>query len=55
MLKFVLGYLKTNKMCKNSVKKLPFVTTDAPDRYKTYEMCDKVIRENGRMLRLILD
>lgn len=55
MLKFVLGYLKTNKMCKNSVKRLLFVTMYAPDRYKTYEMCNKVIRENERMLRLIPD
>ena len=55
MLKFVLGYLKTNKMRKNSVKRLLFVTMYAPDRYKTYEMCNKVILENERMLRLIPD
>ena len=32
---------------KNSVKKLPFVVTYVRDRYKTQEMCDKVILENG--------
>ena len=40
-------------MCKNAVKKLQFVTMYVPDWYKTKEMCDKVIRENGQRLGLI--
>ena len=33
-------------MCKNVIKKLPFVIRSIPDWYKTQEMCDKVILEN---------
>ena len=40
-------------MCKNGVKKLPFVIMYVPERYKTQEMCDKAVLENGRMLKLI--
>ena len=40
-------------MCKNRVKKLPFVIMYVPERYKTQEMCDKGILENDRMLKLI--
>ena len=32
-------------MCKNAVKKLPFVVRYVPDRYKFQELCDKVILE----------
>ena len=55
MLRFVPDHLKTRKICKNVVKKLPFVVKFVPDRYKTMEMCDKVIKENGRMLEFIPD
>ena len=41
-------------MCKNGVKKLQFVIIFIPDQYKTKEMCDKVIIENGWMLDLFL-
>ena len=43
MLKSILNHLKTKKMCRHSVKKLPFVMTYVPDRYKTQQMCDKAI------------
>ena len=43
-------YLKTEKMCENAVKKLPFIIKYVPDRYETKRMCDKVIIENGGML-----
>ena len=55
MLRFVPHHLKTRKICKSVVKKLPFVVKFVPDRYKTMEMCDKVIKENGRMLEFIPD
>ena len=35
MVRFVLDHLKTKKMCKNVVKKLPFVTKYVSHRYKT--------------------
>ena len=42
-------------MCKNAVKKLPFVTKQILAQYKTQEMCDKVILENGRTLMVVLN
>ena len=35
MLKFVLNHLKTEKMSKDAVTKLPFVIRYVPDQYKT--------------------
>ena len=32
MLRFIPDHLKTKKMCKHAVKKLPFVTRYVPDR-----------------------
>ena len=43
--KFVSDYIKTKKMSKNVVKKLPFVTRYVPNQYNTEEMCDWVILE----------
>ena len=53
MLKFVPNYLKTTKMCKHAVKKLPFVIRYASDRYKIQEVCDKAILENGGTLKSV--
>ena len=53
MLSFVPDHLKARKICKNAVKKLPFVIRYGPNRYKTQEMCDKVILENGGTLLLV--
>ena len=38
MLKFVLDHLKTKKMSKHAVKKLPSLIRYVPDQYKTQEM-----------------
>ena len=35
MLKFVPDHLKTTKMCKHVVKKLPYLLRYVPDGYKT--------------------
>ena len=43
MLRYVSDHLKTEKICKHTVKKLPLVITYVPNRYKTQEMCDKTI------------
>ena len=48
MLKIVTDHLKTKKMCKYVVKKLPF-------QYKTQQMFDKAILENGGTLTYVLD
>ena len=45
MLNFVLDLLKTKKMCKHAVKKLPFLTRSVSDQYKTQQMRDKTILE----------
>ena len=54
-LKFALDYLKTKKMCKHAVRKLPFVIRYVPGRYKTQQMCDKGILENGGTLESVPD
>ena len=41
-------------MCKNAVKKLPFVIKYVSDRYHIKGMCNKVIVENGGMLEFSL-
>ena len=40
-------------MCKNAVKKLPFVIKYV--RYKIKGICDKVIIENGGMFEFVPD
>ena len=42
-------------MCKHAVKRLPFVIRYIPDRYKTQQMCDKAILENGGILKSVSD
>ena len=42
-------------MFKNVVKNLPFVIMSVSDQYRTQEMCDKVILENGGMQTFISD
>ena len=40
-------------MSKHAVKKLPFVIRYVPDQYKTQQMCDKAILENGGTLESV--
>ena len=47
MLKPVLDHRNTKKLCKHAVKKLPYLLRYVPDRYKTQQICNKVILENG--------
>ena len=51
MLKFVRNHLKTKKMGKNAVKKMPFVIRYVPDRFPI----DKAVLENGRTLESFPD
>ena len=51
MLKFVSDHLKTKKMCKHRVRKLPYLLRYVPDQCKTQQMCDKAILENCGTLK----
>ena len=42
-------------MSKHAVKRLPFLLRYVPDWYKTKQMCDKTIIENGGTLRSVPD
>ena len=42
-------------MCRHAVKKRPSVIRLVPDRYKTRQMCDKAIFENGATLKIVPD
>ena len=53
MLTFIPDHLNTKKMCKNAVKKLPFVIKYVPDQYKSKEMYHKFFIVNGGILGFI--
>ena len=42
-------------MCKNAFKNLPYLIRYVPDQYKTQQMCDKAILENGGKLKSVPD
>ena len=42
-------------MWKHAVEKLPFATRYVPDQYKTEQICDKTILENGGTLESVSD
>ena len=45
--RLVLDHFKTKKMTKNAAKKFLFAIKYDLDRYKTKQLCDKVILEDG--------
>ena len=53
MLQFVPDHLKTEKMCKHAVKKLPNILSYVSDQYKTRQMRHKAILENGGTLKSV--
>ena len=55
MLKFVSDHLKTKKICKHVVQKLPYLLRYVPDQYKAHQMRNKAILENGRTLKSFPD
>ena len=55
MTKYVPDHLKTKKMCKHAVKKLPYLMRYVRDGYKTQQMCDKAILEKGETLKSVPD
>ena len=42
-------------MCKHAVKRLPYLLRYVPDKYKTEQMCDEAILENGGTLKYVPD
>ena len=42
-------------MCKHAVKKVPYLLRYVPDQYKTQQMCNKAILENGGTLKSTTD
>ena len=50
---FLIILEQKKKMCKYAVKKLPFLIRYVPDQYKTQQMCDKAILENGGTLKSV--
>ena len=42
-------------MCKNAVKKLPYLLKYVPDQYETQQMCGKAILKNGGTLKTVPD
>ena len=40
-------------MCKLEVEKLPYLLINVPDQYRTQQMCDKAILENGGTLQSV--
>ena len=55
MLKLVPYNLKTKRMCKHAVRKLPFVIRYVPDRYNTQQMFHKAALKNGGTLESVPD
>ena len=55
IIKFVPDHLKTKKMCKHAVKKLPYLLRYVPDQCKTQQICDKAILENAGTLEYVPD
>ena len=53
--KFVPDHLKTTKMCKDPVKRLPYLIRYVPDQYKTRKMYEKAILESGGTLKSFPD
>ena len=43
--------LKTKKICKHAVRKLPYLFRYVPDQYKTQKICAKAVLENGGTLK----
>ena len=55
MSKFFSDHFKTKKMCKNAVAKMLLVIRYVHDQYRTLEISDKVILENGETLMFVTD
>ena len=50
MLKYIPDHLKLKKCVNMQLKKLRFLIRYVPNQYKTQQMCDKAILENGGSL-----
>ena len=50
-----MAHLKTKQICKDAVKKLPYLLRYVPDQYENQQMCDKPVLENGGALKCVSD
>ena len=55
MLRLVADHLKSKRMFKHAVEKLPFLIKYVADWYTTQRICDKVILGNGGIIMFISD
>ena len=55
LITFVPNHLKTKKMQKYAVKKLPYLLKHVSDQYNNQQMCAKSIIENGGTLQSVSD
>ena len=55
MLKLIPDHHKTKKLCKHPTKKLRYLLRYARHQYKTQNICDKAILENGGTLKPVPD
>ena len=42
-------------MCKHAIQKLPYLLRYVPDRFRTQQVCNKAILENGGTLQSVPD
>ena len=42
-------------MCKHTIQKLPYLLRYVPDRFRTQQVCNKAILENGGTLQSVPD
>ena len=54
MIKFVHLKYSKKKLCKHSIKKLPYLLRYVPDQYKTQQICDKAVLEKVEHRSLFL-
>ena len=55
MLKCASKHLKTKKMSKHAVNKLPYLLRYVPHRYRTQQMREEAILESGGTLKSVPD
>ena len=48
ILEFVADHPQTKNMCKDAVKKLPFLIMPVPNKYKTQQLCYEAIQKKKK-------
>ena len=55
VLKHIPDHLKTQKICDDAVRRIPFYLEYVPDHLKTHEMCDRVVDIKPWLLKFVAD